>query len=53
MSDIKEIIDEREKQKTKDRKKQRSGASYSETVRTKWFCCVFKLGFIQLGFFNF
>ena len=32
-----EIIDEREKQKkkNKDRKKQRSGATYSESVRTK------------------
>ena len=33
-----EIIDERERQKNKDRKKQRSGASYSESVRAKWFC---------------
>ena len=32
----------------KDRKKQRSGTSYSESVRAKWFCCVFKLGFVQL-----
>ena len=36
MPDIMEIIDEREKQKkNKDRKKQRSGATYSESVRTK------------------
>ena len=34
--------------KNKDRKTQRSGASYSESVRTKWFCCAFKLGFVQL-----
>ena len=34
--------------KNKDRKTQRSGASYSESVRAKWFCCVFKLGFVQL-----
>ena len=47
MSDIMEIIDERERQK-KDRKKRRSGASYSESLRAKWFCCAFKLGFIQL-----
>ena len=32
----------------KDTKKQRSGTSYSESVRAKWFCCVFKLGFVQL-----
>ena len=34
--------------KNKDRKKQRSGVSYSESVRAKWFCCAFKLGFAQL-----
>ena len=33
MSEIMKIINEKEKQKTKDRKKQRSGASYSEV---KW-----------------
>ena len=48
MSDIMEVIDERERQENKDRKKQRSGASYSENVRAKWFCCAFKLGFVQL-----
>ena len=48
MSDIMEIIDERERQENKDRKKQRSGASYSESVRAKWFCCTLKLGFVQL-----
>ena len=48
MSDIMEIIDERERQKNKDRKKERSGANYSESVRAKWFCCAFKLGFVQL-----
>ena len=48
MSDIMEIIDEREGQKNKDRKKQRSGASYSESVRAKLFCCTFKLGCVQL-----
>ena len=34
--------------KNKDRKKQRSGTSYSESVRDKQFCCMFKLGFVQL-----
>ena len=32
-----EIIDEREGQKNKDRKKQRSGASYSESVKLNGF----------------
>ena len=33
--------------KNKDRKKKRSGASYSESVRGKWFFFAFKLGFVQ------
>ena len=48
MSEIMKIIDERERCKNKDKKKQRSGASYSEIMRVKWFCCAFKLGFVQL-----
>ena len=49
MSEIMKIIDERERQKrNKDRKTQRSGAKYSESVRAKWFCCAFKLSFVQL-----
>ena len=57
MSEIIKIIGERERQnkktkkktkKNKDRKKQRSGTSYSESVRAKWFWCAFKLGFVQL-----
>ena len=32
----------------KDKKKQMGGASYSESVRTKWFCCRFKFDFVQL-----
>ena len=48
MSEIIEMIDERERQKNKDRKKQRSGTSYSESVGDKWFCWMFKLGFAQL-----
>ena len=44
------ILDEREtqKKKNKDRKKQGGGRSCSERVRAKWFCCAFKLGFLQL-----
>ena len=48
-----ETIDEREMQKiTKEKqtKAERSNGnrSYSERVRAKWFCCAFKLGFLQL-----
>ena len=48
MSEIMEIIEKTERQKSKDRKTQRSGASYSESVRAKSFCCAFKLAFVQL-----
>ena len=46
-------IDEREMEKTtkeKQTKTERSkeNRSYSERVRAKWFCCPFKLGFLQL-----
>ena len=46
-------IDEREMQKTtkeKQTKTERSkgNRSCSERVRSKWFCCAFKLGFLQL-----
>ena len=53
--EIMKTIDEREAKnnnnnnKNKDRNKQdRGDRSYSERVRAKWFCCVFKLGFLQL-----
>ena len=54
------IVDERETQKAtttatttttkknKDRKEQGGNRSYSERVRANWFCCAFKLGFLQL-----
>ena len=43
------IIDEREMQKKKkQRQKTRGERSYNERVRAKWFCCAFKLGFLQL-----
>ena len=48
MSEIMKIKDERESEKSKDRKKWRGDASYSESVRAKWFSCAFKLGFIQI-----
>ena len=51
MSERMKIIDESESKKiikSKDRKKQRSGARYSESVRTKCFSCTIKLGFVKL-----
>ena len=45
MSEIMKIKDERETpKKNKDRKEQRQ----KRRVRAKWFCCAFKLGFLQL-----
>ena len=46
--EIMKIIDERETQKSKDKKEKKGDASYSERVRGKWFYCAFKLGFLQL-----
>ena len=51
--EIMKTIDERKLQKTtkeKQTKTERSkeNRSYSERVRAKWFCCAFKLGFLQL-----
>ena len=45
---------ERELQKKTTKEKQtkaersKGNRSYSERVRAKWFCCTFKLGFLQL-----
>ena len=46
-------INEREMQKTTKEKqikteRSKGNRSYSERVRAKWFCCAFKLGFLQL-----
>ena len=47
-------MDEEETQKNKQTKKQakteknKGDRSYSERVRAKWFCCAFKLDFLQL-----
>ena len=51
--EIMKTTDEKELQKTtkeKQTKTERSkgNRSYSERVRGKWFCCAFKLGFLQL-----
>ena len=48
-----ETIDEREMQKTTKGKqtkaeKTNGNRSCSERVRVKWFCCAFKLGFLEL-----
>ena len=50
--EIMKTIDEREMQKTTKEKqtkteRNKGNRSYSERVRTKWFCCAFKLGFLQ------
>ena len=34
--------------KNKQKKRRRENRSCSESVRAKWFCCAFKLGFLQL-----
>ena len=36
------------KEKQKKTEKSNENRSYSESVRAKWFCCTFKLGFLQL-----
>ena len=41
-------IDERETQKKQRQKRTREDSSYSERMRSKWFCCAFKLGFPEL-----
>ena len=42
-------IAKKNKQTNKQREKRaRENRSYSEKVRAKWFCCAFKLGFLQL-----
>ena len=51
--DIMKIIDKRELQKTAKEKqtkteRRKGNRSYTERVRTKWFCCAFNLGFFQV-----
>ena len=49
MSEIMKIIDEREMQEKKTKTENNKGNnSYSERVKAKWFCCAFKLDFLQL-----
>ena len=48
------VVDKRETQKITTTKKQakteksKGNRSYSDRVRAKWFCCAFKLDFLQL-----
>ena len=43
------LIDETETQKNPQRQKRTRGhRNYTERVGAKWFCCAFKLGFLQL-----
>ena len=51
--EIIKALDEREMQKTTKEKQTKTerikgNRRYSERVRAKWFCCAFKLGFLQL-----
>ena len=39
-------MEEKRRKKTKI-EKNKGDNSYSERVRAKWFCCAFKLGFLQ------
>ena len=41
---------QKRKKNTKGRKEEGGGGgrNYSERVRAKWFCCAFKLSFLQL-----
>ena len=50
MSEIMKIIHERKMQKKKKKKteKNKKDGSYSERARANWFCCAFKLSFLQL-----
>ena len=51
--EIMKTIDERKMQKTTKEKqtktdRSKENRSYSQRVRAKWFCCTFKLSFLQL-----
>ena len=51
--DIMKTIEEKQFQKTPKEKQTKTGSSkgkrsYGQRMRVKWFCCAFKLGFLQL-----
>ena len=39
---------EKRKKKKTQTEKNKGDKSYSERMRAKWFCCAFKLGFLEL-----
>ena len=45
---MKEKCKKEQKNKQTKWKKQGGDRSYKERVRARWFCCAFKLGFLQL-----
>ena len=47
MSEVMKIIDERDT-KRKQKQKQKGTRGMEAIVKAKWFCCVFKLDFLQL-----
>ena len=48
MSEIMKIIDERQTQRKTTTTTKTKTVRLNERVWAKWFCCVFKLGFLQL-----
>ena len=42
------VLQKTTKEKQAKTKRSEGNRSYSERVRAKWFCCAFKLGFLQL-----
>ena len=46
--EIMKAMDEKEIQKTTKETQSNGNRSHGERVRPKWFCCAYKLGFVQL-----
>ena len=45
---IKRKTNKQTNNKKRNTEEEKGDRSYSETVKAKWFCCTFKLGFLQL-----
>ena len=45
---MKEKCKKTAKEKQKKTERSKGNRSHSERVRARWFCCAFKLGFLQL-----
>ena len=45
---MKDKSKKQKKRKTNKGSQEQGDRSYSKRVRAKWFCCAFKLGFLQL-----